>query len=341
MLRLKVISAALLLALTMTATAQEPRFQVAATTTQASDLARILTAGVEGIAITGLIGAGVDPHLYKPTESDVAALNAADLVIYSGLHLEGQFDEVFEALGERGVRIIALSDPVKQAGFTIGGFTLSEELSNVDDPHFWFDPRNWAMSVEFAAEQLAELDPANAAAYRANAEAYVAQLDALFTWAEDAMSAVPEGQRVLVSSHDAFQYFALAYGWQVESIQGLSTADEAGVGDVQSVVGFVLDNAIPVLFVESSVSPATIQAVREGVLDAGGQVRLGVRELYSDAMDAPDAFGGTYIGMFASNVYTIVTSYACAGAAAELPPWDAAITLEPPAALIEPACEGA
>ncbi|MBL8130350.1 MAG: zinc ABC transporter substrate-binding protein [Anaerolineae bacterium] len=313
--------------------------RVVATTTQAADLATILTQGVEDIQITGLMGAGVDPHLYKPTEADIAAMSAADAVIYSGLHLEGQFDTVFEALGQRGVIIFPVSKPVKDAGFVIGGFTLSAELTNVDDPHFWFDPRNWEMSALDLAETLAQLDPAHAETFRANAQAYTAQLQALFAWGEAGMSSVPEAQRHLVTSHDAFQYFGGAFGWQMTSIQGISTADEAGVGDVQAVIDTVIEGGIPVLFVESSVSPATINAVQEGVRAAGGSVRLGVRSLYSDAMDIPGTFGGTYTGMIASNIYTILQSFQCAGVAVTIPEWDSAVQPEPPADLLAPDCQ--
>ena len=129
------------------------------------------------------MGAGVDPHLYQPTESDIAAMNAAEMVVYSGLHLEGQFDTVFAALGEQGIATYALAQPVKDAGFIIGGFTLSDEFSDVDDPHFWFDPRNWEITVADLAATLAELDPANADAYQSNADNYIAQLQLLFEWA--------------------------------------------------------------------------------------------------------------------------------------------------------------
>jgi manganese/zinc/iron transport system substrate-binding protein len=319
--------------------AQDEPLRVVATTTQAADAVNILAEGIDGIEITALMNAGVDPHLYNPTESDIAAMNAAQLVVYSGLNLEGQFDAVFEALAERGVTVLALSDPVKQAGFTIGGFDLSDELTNVDDPHFWFDPRNWSMSIASLAVTLADLLPEQAAAITTNANAYIDQLDLLFTWADEALSSVPEEQRVLVTSHDAYQYFGQAFGWAMRGIQGISTADEAGVGDVQGVVDFVIEQGIPVLFVESSVSPATIEAVRQGVIAAGGSVRLGVRELYSDAMDAPDTFGGTYAGMLASNVYTILTSYACAGLPVTVPEWDESLApIAPPDDLLDPAC---
>lgn len=319
----------LALALTGGALAQdEAALNVVATTTQISDALTII--GGDHLNITALMGAGVDPHLYKPTEADIAAMNSADAVFYSGLHLEGQFDEVFEALGQRNILTFAVSDPVKQAGYTIGGFDLSEELTNVDDPHFWFDPRNWQMSVTAIAEELSLLDPDHADEYTANAEAYNAQLDLLFEWAAEAMTQIPEAQRVLVTSHDAFNYFGQAFGWEVRGLQGLSTQDEAGVADVQELVSFVIERDIPVMFIESSVPPNAIESVQEAAEARGHQIGIGVRELYSDAMGAADTFGGTYVGMLAQNVITILQSFG-----AEIPAWPADLEPVPPAELLE------
>ncbi|QPC84154.1 zinc ABC transporter substrate-binding protein [Phototrophicus methaneseepsis] len=323
------------------ATAQDESLNIVATTTQAYDLMTILADGVEGVNITGLMGAGVDPHLYQPTESDIAAMSDANMVIYSGLHLEGQFDTVFQALGERGVTTFALAQPVKDAGFIIGGFTLSEELTNVDDPHFWFDPRNWEMSAEALAAELSEQDPEHADIYTANAEAYIEQLQAVYEWANEAMRTVPESQRYLVTSHDAFQYFGAAFGWRMFSIQGISTQDEAGVGDIQGVVDFVIENDIPVIFIESSLPPDTVEAVVAAVADEGHDLRLGVRELFSDAMGERDAFGGTYIGMLAENVYTILQSYECMGVEVSIPEWPEDLLPTPPEDLLTVECEAA
>ncbi|MGJ3240828.1 MAG: metal ABC transporter solute-binding protein, Zn/Mn family [Anaerolineae bacterium] len=314
------------------------RLRIVATTTQSADLVTILTADVPGIEITGLMGAGVDPHLYQPTESDITAMNRADMVVYSGLNLEGQFERVFNALNEQGVSTFATGHPVRDAGFVIGGFDLSEELSDVDDPHFWFDPRNWELSVQSLADELIVVDPDYAETYQANASAYIEQLILLFEWANDAMRLVDDDQRYLVTSHDAFQYFGSAFGWRQTAIQGLSTQDEAGVGDIQETVDFIIDNAIPVIFVESSLPPNTVEAVVEAVRDMGGNVRIGVRELYSDAMGEPDNFGGTYIGMIASNVYTILQSYQCAGVTLTLPDWPDDLTPEPPSDLLDVDC---
>lgn len=308
-----------------TVSAQAEKINVVATTTQAADAVRIIAG--DKVNLTGLMGAGVDPHLYKPTEADIRAMNEADLVIYSGLHLEGQFDKVFEALGERSIRTYPLSDPVKNAGYVIE--TLDAKGASAHDPHFWFDPRNWAMAVEGVAEVLAETDPANGDLYRANAKAYSADLDLLYQWSLEAMSGVPEDKRILITSHDAFQYFAAAFGWKVVAVQGISTAAEASVSDIQKVAKAIMDSGIPVIFVESSVPHRTIEAVIESARAQGGKVRTGIRDLYSDAMDAPDKYGGTYIGMFTHNVATIVRSFEV-----ELPVYPETLAPKPAAELI-------
>jgi manganese/zinc/iron transport system substrate-binding protein len=309
--------------------------RVVTTTTQATDLVRILTEGAENIDRTALMGAGVDPHLYQPTERDVQAMNRADMVVYNGLHLEGQFDTVFGALREQGVVIYALARPVQQAGFVIGAFEEDAAAEGTDDPHFWFDPRNWAISVRDLASVFAELDPEQSEVYLGNADRYAAMLESLYAWADEGMRSVPGGRRYLVTSHDAFQYFGAAFGWRVAAIQGISTEDEAGVGDVQQTVDFVVENDIPVLFVESSIPPDTIEAVIEAIRSEGAEVRVGVRELYSDAMGAPGSFGGTYIGMIAENVYTVLQSYERAGVDVTIPSWPEGLEPEPPADILE------
>lgn len=305
--------------------------KIVTTTTQATDLVTILLGDLieTEVELTALMGAGVDPHLYKPTESDIAAMGEADAIFYSGLHLEGQFDAVFNALSERGVTIYAIATPVKEQGFTFGGFTLSEELVNVDDPHFWFDPRNWQLATEGTAAALSTLLPDHAESITANAEAYIEDLQTLYDWAVEAMSVVPEDRRVLITSHDAFNYFGDAVGWEVRGLQGLSTQDEAGVADIQSVAAFVNERGIPVMFVESSVPPDAIEAVQESVTAGGGEVKIAPRHLFSDAMGAPADFGGTYIGMFAENVAVIVISFGY-----ELPAWPDGLLPELPEELL-------
>lgn len=337
--RVLVIFSLLMLLIVGSLSAQdEDGLNIVATTTQAADIANILTNGIDNVNITPLMGAGVDPHLYQPTEADIAAMNEAHVVIYNGLNLEGQFDTVFNALGEQGIATISMGEYVKDAGFIIGGFDLSDELTNVDDPHFWFDPRNWELAILALAEDLAEIDPDNAEAYTANAQAYAGQLLMIFEWADTGMRLVSENQRYIVTSHDAFQYFGAAFGWRQAAIQGISTEDEAGVGDIQETVDFVMTNDIPVIFVESSLPPDTVEAVVEAVEDAGGSLRVGVRELYSDAMGEPGTFGGTYIGMIAENVYTVLQSYQCAGVEIDIPEWPEDLEPTPPEDILNVDC---
>jgi len=328
MLRLTLLITLLFSLLPLAKAAETDKPKVVTTTTQAADLVNILAGDL--VQNFPLMGAGVDPHLYQPTEADIRAMNEADAVIYSGLHLEGQFDQVFQALGERGVITYPLAQPVKDAGFIFGGFTLSESLVDVDDPHFWFDPRNWELSALGLADVLGRLDPPNAAVYRANAQAYAQELQILYDWALEAMTQISPEQRVLVTSHDAFQYFGDAFGWEVRGLQGISTEDEAGVADIQNIAAFVTERQIPVLFVESSVPPNAIRAVQAAIKAGGFEVKLGVRELYSDAMGEPNTFGGTYTGMIAQNVITVLQSFNY-----PVPPFPAELSAQPPAELLE------
>ena len=323
------------------AMAQDEPFRIVATTTQASDIARILTEGVaeEDVSIVALMGAGVDPHLYQPSEADIAAMSEADMIIYSGLNLEGRFDAVFAALGERGVLIYSMAQPVVDAGFALASLDQEAAEEYAEDPHFWFDPRNWQLTTEDLAMTLSSMDPENEAIYMSNAEAYIAQLDLLYQWALEGMQQVAEEQRYLVTSHDAFQYFGDAFGWQMQAIQGISTESEAGVGDIQDIVDFVVDNQIPVVFVESSVPANTINAVQEAAEARGADVTRGLRELFSDAMGEPGEFGGTYIGMIAHNVYTILQSYEATGVELSIPEWPADLLPAPPEELLEAQAE--
>lgn len=289
----------------------DDKLKVVATTTQAYDLVQIIAQ--DRVELTGLMGGGIDPHLYKPTEADIRAMNEANMVIYSGLHLEGQFTEIFENIAEQDVRTYALATLVEREGFVLP----SQNDLAVPDPHFWFDPRNWQLATEGLVQVLSEEDPANAEFYAANGATFQAQLELVYNWGVEAMSLIPEEQRVLVTSHDAFQYFGDAFGWDVRGLQGISTADEAGVGDVQALADFVVEQQIPVLFVESSVSPRTIESVQEAADNAGWSVAIG-GELYSDAMGTIGTFGGTYIGMIGENITTVVTAY---GYGDGLPEW--------------------
>ena len=276
----------------------ENPIRVVATTSMIADLARQI--GGDLVAIEGLMGPGVDPHLYQASEGDVSALTEAELVFYNGLHLEGKMVEIFEQMEGRGMRFHAVS-----AGLSNEQLLHSEQFSGSHDPHIWFDPALWAHAAGRVGEVLAELDPDHATVYTASVEAYRVELESLSSWARMALDSVPAEYRVLVTSHDAFGYFGRAFDLDVYGLQGLSTVLEAGTADVRDLAAFVAERQIPSLFLESSISPRGMEAVQAAVSARGFEVRIG-GTLYGDALGGPGTGADTYVGMLRSNVETIV-----------------------------------
>lgn len=257
--------------------------------------------GGERVNVTGLMGPGVDPHLYKASEGDVRTLERADVIFYNGLHLEAQLGQVLERMGRR-VRTVAVTDAIsRELLLTPAGFEGSY------DPHVWFDVSLWTFAVEQVRETLAELDPAHAAEYEARAAVYLAELAELDAYVREQAMRVPAERRVLITAHDAFNYFGRAYGFEVRGLQGVSTATEAGAADVRELAEFIAERRIPAIFIESSVPPRTIEALQEAVRARGFEVRIG-GELFSDALGDAGTPEGTYVGMIRHNIDTIVTA---------------------------------
>lgn len=252
------------------------------------------------VAVEGIIGEGVDPHLYKPTAADVKRLQSADLIFYNGLMLEGKVGDVLVRLARSGKPVYAVTEAILDEG----GYVLSDESSH-HDPHVWMDVRGWIRATEVVAKALAEFDPDGADAYAAGAVAYQAELGKLDAYAKKAIASIPEERRVLVTAHDAFHYMARAYGLEVRAIQGLSTESEAGVKDIEDLVRFLVARKIPAIFVESSVSEKNVRSLAEGTAAKGHEVAIGGK-LFSDAMGAAGTYEGSYIGMIDHNVTTIV-----------------------------------
>ncbi len=249
--------------------------------------------------VSGLLGEGVDPHLYKPTRDDVAKLLKADVVFYSGLMLEGRMSDTFLKIARRGASVFAVTELLDEK------FLLEpEEFHGHTDPHVWMDVSGWMEAVKVVARSLSEVDPEHAAFYERNAKRYNTQLARLDDYAKKALSSIPKERRVLITAHDAFHYFGRAYGIEVRGIQGISTESEAGVADINKLVDYLVDRKIPAIFVESSVSDKNIKALVEGCKSRGHQVRIG-GELFSDAMGKPGSYEGTYLGMIDHNVTLI------------------------------------
>ncbi len=280
--------------------AQDDRLQVVATTTQATDLA--LNIGGDLVEVQGIMEAGVDPHLYRASEGDLNTMLGGDVILYNGLNLEGQLADILVQLAQdRPVVSLGAAIPADQR-------LNVPEFESEYDPHFWFDPTLWAIAAQATADAFAEADADNATTYQENAAAYIAELNALDAETMTALSAIPEDQRVLVTAHDAFGYFGNRYGMEVIGIQGLSTETEAGVADLQRVADTIIQRNVPALFVESTISPSTIEAVQAAVADRGGNVVIG-GQLFSDAMGEAGTPEGTYLGMYRHNVNSIVTAY--------------------------------
>jgi manganese/zinc/iron transport system substrate-binding protein len=262
-----------------------------------TDIVQIV--GGERVQVTGLMGPGVDPHLYKASEGDVIRMAAADVVFYNGLHLEAKVGEVFERMGGR-VKTVAVTDTIDRAVLL-----APPEFEGAYDPHVWFDVTLWMKAVERVRDALIEMDPEHAELYRANAANYLAELNALDGYVRSQARRVPEEQRVLITAHDAFNYFGRAYGFEVRGLQGISTAAEAGTADLRTLADFIDERRIPAIFVESSVPQRNIEAVQAAVRSRGSDVKIG-GELFSDAMGSPGTPEGTYSGMVRHNIDTIV-----------------------------------
>lgn len=256
--------------------------------------------GGDRVEVETLMGAGTDPHLYKATENDVVAIGTADIVFFNGLHLEAAMGEVLERT------TTTITVPV--------GSNIPEDLlerpaafEGQYDPHVWFDVKMWSYAVGAVRDALMELDPAHASTYEDNAEEYLAELLQLDAYIQEQADRISPDKRVLITAHDAFNYFGRAYGFEVRGLQGISTASEAGTADVSDLSAFIAERRIPAIFIESSVPVRTIEAVQAAVRARGFDVVIG-GELFSDAMGDEGTVEGTYIGMVTHNVDVIVAA---------------------------------
>lgn len=255
--------------------------------------------GGDRVAVTGLMGPGVDPHLYKASQGDIAKLEDARVIFYGGLHLEGKMTEIFEKMSKKKT-VVAVTANIPED-------RLREAGGGAHDPHVWFDVRLWMSAAETIRDTLAAEDPAHAEEYRARAETYLTKLRELDDYARERIASLPKDSRVMVTAHDAFGYFGDAYGIEVVGLQGISTAAEYGSKDVTELRDMLVERKIKAVFVESSVPKKSIEAVIEGAKKKGHEVAIG-GELFSDAMGKAGTPEGTYVGMVRHNVDTIVNA---------------------------------
>lgn len=278
----------------------DDKFNVVTTTSMITDLTQNI--GGNLINLQGLMGSGVDPHLYKASEGDVTKLANADLIFYNGIHLEGKLVEVFEKMERQNINTKAIAD-----GIDHNSLINSSLFQGNYDPHIWFDIAYWKQATEYVVTKLSEALPEHKNIFETNGNIYAEKLNSLEAKIKAIIEKLPEDKRILVTAHDAFGYFGRAYGFEVVGLQGLSTATEAGVQDVQKLATFIIEKKIKAIFVESSIPRRTIEALQAAVNSKGHDVEIG-GTLYSDALGNAGTVEGTYIGMFEYNVNTIVNA---------------------------------
>lgn len=270
---------------------------VVATTGQIADAIKEISG--DHLQVSALMGPGVDPHLYKATQSDLSKLDKAEVIFYNGLHLEGQMLDIFEQMA-KDKTVLAVGETLDEKQLL-----ASDTDAMLHDPHIWFDVELWKGVVKAISTQLQEEYPEFKVDFQTNEAAYLKKLDDLQSYAEKRVNEITQQQRILVTAHDAFNYFGRSQGFEVRGLQGLSTDSEYGVKDVQEMVDFLVENKIKALFIESSVSDKAMKAVIEGAKEKGHDIVIG-GELFSDAMGAEGTTEGTYIGMYQHNIDTIV-----------------------------------
>lgn len=273
------------------------RLKVTTTTGMIADMVRQI--GKDHVEVTQLMGPGVDPHLYKASSGDIDKLESADLIFYNGLYLEGKMGEILEKIGKQK-SVIAVAEKIDQKKLIVTG-------DNEFDPHIWFDVRLWMEAIEQVEQGLIQADPKHHQDYQKEAQRYREELLALDEYTRKQIASIPKDQRILITAHDAFGYFGRAYGIEVIGLQGLSTASEYGLKDVQELVNVIVERKIKAVFIESSIPKKSIEAVVNGAKAKNWDVKIG-GELYSDALGSPGSTGDTYLKMVRHNVDTIVSA---------------------------------
>lgn len=278
----------------------QPEINVLTTVGMIADVAHNI--GGTCVEVRALMGPGVDPHLYSASERDVEYLFEADIIFYGGLNLEARMVDIFEQVSEGlGKPVVAVSESVPEE------LRLVEAGTEVFDPHVWMDVYLWMYAAEAIRDALVLNYPEHGDYFIANADDYLAQMNDLHEYVQEQIALVPEEQRLLVTAHDAFQYYSRAYGIEVFAPQGITTEAEVGVQDIRETIALLVERNIPAIFVETSVSPDVIEAIIEGAAAQGHEVVIG-GSLFSDAMGEADTPEGTYLGMIRANTDIIVSS---------------------------------
>ena len=302
-----------LLAACLASPALADPLRVLGTVGMVSDIARQV--GGACVAVDTLIAPGVDPHYFSATPADVRAIEQADLVVYVDRALEERLADVLDRFADRRPVL-----GVVAATFDAADLLTDPEDPTIPDPHVWMDASLWARIATPLADTMGALRPDCAADMTARAAQLKTRLDALHDWTRATIATIPDGQRLLVTAHDAFAYFARAYGIEAsEAVSGLSTLSEASIADIRDVARFVSERGVPAVFVETTVNPRTIEALVAEARSLGHDLSIG-GELFSDAMGDDGTPEGSYIGMMRANAATIALALG-----GSLPEWPDAL----------------
>lgn len=280
----------------------DKKIKIVATTSMLEDAVKNVVQ--DKADIQSLMGAGVDPHLYKATQSDLGKLSKADIIFYHGLYLEGKMEDILLKMAKNKT-IVATANGIDKTKLLNLVEPDPENPTHNYDPHIWFDVTLWMQTVEQITLTMMEKDAENATFYRKNAAAYLTKLEALHKKCQTQISSIPKKPRLMITSHDAFEYFGKAYDIEVKGLQGISTIAEYGLKDITNMVDLIIKRDVKAVFVESSVSSKSLEAVMAGCKKKGHDVKI-AGTLFADAMGKKGTPQGTYIGMVEHNVKTVV-----------------------------------
>ena len=298
-----VVSTALMLTSTATialAHGEHGAMTVYATTGYLADAVANVAPDAEVIT---MVGPGGDPHTYQPSTQDIETIQNADAVVWTGLHLEARMDDLLESLGDKQV---AVGELLPEA-LLLDWPETDDEGNALNDPHVWNSPEAWSLIVGYIADHLGELDPDNAADYQANAEAYIAEIEAAAAEAEELLAAIPQGSRILITGHDAFNYFGETFDIEVRATDFVSSEAQMSPREMSDLAAFIAENRIPVIFQDNLANPQAITSLQEAVQALGWQVEISDRELFADSLGA-DPGVDTYLGVFRHNASTVASA---------------------------------
>jgi manganese/zinc/iron transport system substrate-binding protein len=251
--------------------------------------------------VVGLMGIGVDPHMFKITQQQMQQINQADVLILNGFYLEGKLTTVLRKMRTQK-KVLAFAD-----GINTSKLIKIAKYDDMYDPHIWFDIEIWKSAILYISNELQAFDKANKSQYQKNTEAYMAKIDSFNTWAKGEIDKIPTNQRMMITAHDAFQYFSRCFGIEVKALQGISTGHEFGVKEMNEMVEYILDNNIKLVFLENSVPEKWLQTVVNTCEQKGHNVKT-KQGLYSDALGDASLGADTYLGMMQANINLISTS---------------------------------